>query len=298
MIAVLVALALLIPLALATLLFLVPWAIARRLTRVLPRTYWDTYTYTPWEMGIEFQEVCFPSGDGLSLSGWLLPRPETDRVIILASGYRGRKPELLGACGYLWRQGFGVFALDLRGQGESQQERYLTMGYREVQDVLAAVDYVCFRIPGARVGVLGYSMGAAVAVMAAARDPRIRVVVADSGFAFQKDIVAHNFTRVTHLPAWPFVDLAEWWVERRAGFRPSWVCPADEIGKIAPRPVLIIHGVEDDLVPVEQARTLYRRAGDPKELWLLEGAKHAGAYFVDRKAYCQRIAGFFERWLA
>src|SRR3712207_7622089 len=57
----------------------------------------------------------------------------------------------------------------------------------------------------------------------------------------------------------------------------------------SPRPLLIVHGTADALIPVEHARRLYEVAGEPKELWLVDGAAHCGAYFVDRDRKSTRL---------
>jgi fermentation-respiration switch protein FrsA (DUF1100 family) len=78
-----------------------------------------------------------------------------------------------------------------------------------------------------------------------------------------------------------------------AGYRGSDVVPLRDVAAIAPRPLLIIHGTADTSIPFEHAVQVYAAAGEPKELWLAEGATHCGAYFLDRSAYCSRIIEFF-----
>jgi fermentation-respiration switch protein FrsA (DUF1100 family) len=61
--------------------------------------------------------------------------------------------------------------------------------------------------------------------------------------------------------------------------------------------VLIIHGTRDSVVPVAQAHELYDAAGEPKQLWILEGIPHCSAYFADRIGYSRRVADFFSHAL-
>jgi uncharacterized protein len=70
--------------------------------------------------------------------------------------------------------------------------------------------------------------------------------------------------------------------------------PLRDIAKIAPRPVLIIHGGKDSLVDPRDAPLLYGAAQEPKEIWLLPNADHCGAYFEDRVAYVKKIVNFFD----
>ena len=140
-------------------------------------------------------------------------------------------------------------------------------------------------------------MGASVAILGAARRPDIRAVVADSPFATHEDIVTHAIERVTRLPGRQVARLADTFLQWRAGYRHRDVRPVAEVAAIAPRPLLIIHGSADRTIPVEHAYRLYAAAGTPKELWIGEGADHCGTYFLDRPAYCARVAAFFERAL-
>jgi len=69
------------------------------------------------------------------------------------------------------------------------------------------------------------------------------------------------------------------------------------VARIAPRPLLVIHGAADTTVRPGHAQRLVDAAGEPKEFWLLPGVGHVGAYFADRTAYVDRVAGFFGRAL-
>jgi len=74
--------------------------------------------------------------------------------------------------------------------------------------------------------------------------------------------------------------------------------PVLAVARIAPRPLLIIHGEDDATVPVHHAEMLYEAAGEPKELWRLAGVGHVGAYFADRAEYIDRVTSFFRSALA
>ena len=281
-------------LAVAVIAFIISW----RMTRPGKHTYWDEYTFLPSDMGVPFETVHFSATDGLRLAGWLMPYENATATIVMASGYRDRKTSLLPIAAGLWRQGFNVFLFDFRNQGDSQMDTYQTMGWRERQDMVAALDEVGTRLPGTNIGVLGWSMGAVVCLFTAATDQRVKAVVSDSAYAVQTHAVVYNFQQTLPLPAVPFVPLAEWFTQVRASYRPSGVRPEDVIGQIAPRPVLLIHGEQDDMCPIGDVHRLFARAGDPKQLWLMPKAKHVGAYFADPDAYIARVGVFFRHYLS
>lgn len=272
--------------------------VARVLTDPKRPTPMDEYVMTPFETGVHSEDVRIPTDqEDRTLDGWWFARPETDRVILGLTGYRGAKSELIGIGSALWRAGFNVLLFDYHGHG-SGRGAPVTLAYREVHDVYAALNYALRRVPGARVGVIGFSMGASLAILASASRPEIRAVVADSPFATHAGVVSHNIARTIRLPGEPFMPVTDYFLARRAGYRSRDVEPLRVVGQIAPRPLLLIHGADDRTIPVQNSKRLYAAAGAPKELWLAEGADHCGAYFLDRQAYCQRVTAFFERHLA
>jgi fermentation-respiration switch protein FrsA (DUF1100 family) len=264
----------------------------------------DDYVLTPFETGADYEDVTFPSA-GLAatasgermLHGWWFHRPETNRVIVACPGYRGTKSDLIGISTALWRAGNNVLLFDFHGHGAGRGAP-VTLAYREVPDLFGALSYAQRRVPDARLGVIGFSMGASVAILGAARRLEVLAVVADSPFATHEDIVAYAIRRATRLPGWPIARLADAFLGRRAGYRHGDVMPEREVAAIAPRPLLIIHGTADAVIPIEHAYRVYEAAGAPKELWIGEGAEHCATYFLDRSVYCARVATFFERALS
>jgi fermentation-respiration switch protein FrsA (DUF1100 family) len=174
----------------------------------------------------------------------------------------------------------------------------VTLGYCEVNDFLGAITYARERAPRTSLGVLGYSMGAAVAIMCSAWDTEVEALVADSAFATHRSVIDYHLRRMLHLPSLPFLWLADALLWRRAGYHFRQVEPLRDIAAISPRPFLIIHGQNDTVVDPRDALRLYAAAQEPKELWLLPNADHCGAYFADRQAYVAKIETFFHRSLA
>jgi fermentation-respiration switch protein FrsA (DUF1100 family) len=272
--------------------------VARKLTEPIAPSYMDDFTMTPFETGIAWKDVRIPTAnEERPLVGWWFPRPETDRVIIGCAGYRGSKSDLIGIGSALWRAGFNVLLFDYHGHGAGRGAP-ITLAYRELHDFYAALDFAKQRMPHARIGVLGFSMGGAIAILGAATRPEVRAVVADSPFATHADVVSHNIQQVIHLPGQPFAAISDYFLERSAGYRGRDVAPLRVVDKLAGRPLLLIHGIDDTMIPVSHAHRLYAAAHEPKELWLAPGANHCGAYFLDRPAYCQRVTSFFTQALA
>jgi fermentation-respiration switch protein FrsA (DUF1100 family) len=139
-------------------------------------------------------------------------------------------------------------------------------------------------------------MGASVAVLLAARQAAVRAVVADSPFTGIAEVIAYNMAR-WRLPARLVVPMADALTGWRYGYRFGAVRPVEAVAAISPRPLLLIHGDADTLIPVSHAHQMFAAAREPKKLWIVEGAEHCGGYFADRAGYVARVARFFDQYL-
>ena len=261
-----------------------------------PDAWLAEYTFSPFETQVEgYEEVSFRTADGLRLSGWWLPHPGTRRVVVGLAGHRSPKVDMLGIESGLWRAGNNVLLFDWRSRGQSEIAQH-SLAYYELRDAEAAVSYALERVPDARLGLIGYSMGASVAILLAARTAAVRAVVADSPFTGIAEVVAHGAARL-RLPARLVVPMADALTGWRYGYRFGAVRPIEAVSAVSPRPLLLIHGRTDSLIPVSHAHHLFAAAREPKELWIVEGQDHCGAYFADRAGYVERVAVFFDRYL-
>ncbi len=274
----------------------IAWYASNQINPTPRRTYLQDYTFTPWELGVSYEQITLHTPDGLKLRGWWLPQPAAQSVVIGCHGHIGGKHDLLGIGTGLWRAGHNVLLFDFRGRGESDPWPN-TLVSREVDDLLTAIAFVQQRLPGGRIGVIGFSMGAAVTILAAAQQPDVLAVVADSSFTSARDLIGEHMRQILRVPPGTLVALTDVLNERRHGYRLSHVRPIDAIRQIAPRPVLIIHGGGDTLIRPAHAHRLFAAACQPKELWICPDCEHCGAYFADRHRYVARVAAFFGRHL-
>jgi uncharacterized protein len=246
-----------------------------------------------------YEEVRFPSTDGLLISGWFLPAPQGVDGIVLCHGFHTGRREMLPLALALRARGHHILLFDFRGHGGSEGNRS-SCGLLEVCDLEGAARYLAARpeMGGRRLGAAGFSMGAAVCISAAARIPAIEAVVSDSSFAIFRDVVETGFPAMYRLPAFPFAPLALRVAESLVGVCAEDNRPVDVISAIAPRAVLLIHGTADRMIPVTEALMLQAAAGEGTELWTVEGAGHAGARFLDFPGYLDRVDGFFKTHLS
>lgn len=255
-----------------------------------PRRPWPDYAFTPFEVRADSEDVGFVSGDGVRLSGWWLDNPSSDTVVVCAHGHRGTKSDMLGIGSGLWRAGHTVLLFDFRGNGDSGDGPQ-SLSHHEQADLRAAIDLVATRRPDAHIAVVAFSMGASTAILEGATDPRVERFVLDSPFATMSDVVAANLRRYG-LPGRPIVPLADLVNRLRYGYGFTAVRPLDAIADLAPRPVLLLHGTADRVIPYHHALQLADAAGPACTLVTFDGVDHCGGYFEDRPGYISRVAAF------
>ncbi|MBI2862815.1 MAG: alpha/beta fold hydrolase [Chloroflexi bacterium] len=251
---------------------------------------------TPADLGLTYEDVVFPS-QGALLQGWFIPATRRE-AIILVHGTPGERSSLLALVPPLHHQGYPILLFDLRAHGTSGGAM-TTLGYLETDDVLAAVDFLSSRqeVDSEAIGALGLSLGAAAVLRAAGRSPQLRAIVADSSYSDLPALIRDQsrlgppLWRLTMPLIWAF---GEW----QAGFRAADVSPLAAMPRISPRPVLLIHGTADDLVPYSHSERLYAAASNSTELWLVPDAGHVGALGMDEQEYDQRVVAFFDRAFA
>jgi uncharacterized protein len=250
----------------------------------------------PAVWGLACEEVCFQAADGIRLAAWLARAPESRAAVIVIHGHGGNRHTSLAFAGHLY-PAFTLLLPDLRGHGDSAG-RHTSAGYLERLDVAGAADYLR-GLGYERVGVLGISMGAATAILAAAASKSIDAVIADSSFARLRHAVREG-ARIRGYPG-PITRPLAYLCCQTAALRLRYPMRAGDplvaIGAIAPRPLLLIHGEEDDLIRVDNARALYSAAGEPKELWVLPGVGHGQAIEAEPEGYRKRTLEFFRRSL-
>jgi len=251
---------------------------------------------TPADFGLEYVDVSFTSRDGLMLRGWWLERQEGQPVIIVVHGSEGNRahpPERnLGIAGDLVNHGYSVLMFDMRGHGESEG-KHISAGYHERYDVLGAVDYIRQRGIETKIGVLGLSMGAAASLMAAAESKEIAAVVADGGYADIVSIFESEFSARSSLPRF-FIPIILFVANRMYDIDFTAIKPEEAVSELS-IPVFIIHGEQDDMVPVAHAYRLKEASQHPdSRLWILPEAAHSNSYLVRPAEYMERVTAFFD----
>ena len=256
-------------------------------------------TRSPSDFGLAFERASFAAPDGTELRGWWVPAERPRAAVILLHGFGSDRTELLPHAPYLHEAGFELLLFDLRACGESGGE-LSTLGWLEQDDLRAAIDLVEARTDGRPIFVMGHSLGSATAILEGATDLRLRAFVVEAPFTSIEDIVDRSFSHFSHpsLPSFPFAPVAVVIAEARLGRDSGTIRPLDAIGRLAPRPLLIVTGSHDEVIPPPDAQRLYAAAGVGAEWWLIQGAGHSGSvdepYVVAPDEYRLRVLRLFE----
>ena len=257
----------------------------------------------PEQLGLRYEKVSFKTSDGLSLKGWFIPSPrgpQEKRTLIMCHGWGDNKGELLRFTHFLNDiAGLNLFYFDFRSHGESEGE-ITTLGYYELIDFAAAIRYLMDNKPWAveHLGVFGQSMGAAVTVMSMPDHPEIKAAVLESPFTDYRQVVRQWAWNRFHIPYFPIIVVTLWMLRWRVGEAGvATYSPRRFIAKIAPRPLLIIGGQDDALMPESDVRKLFSAAKEPKQLWIVPEAVHAKCHERGGLEYETRVTGFFNRHL-
>ena len=253
-----------------------------------------TVFHVPAEYGLEGEEVTFQAADGLELRGCWIPASERSApAVIILHGHGGSLDCDLHRAPALHEAGFSVFLFDFRAHGASRG-RVASFGYLERHDVKGAVDYVRSRGAG-RVGLLGFSYGGIASMLAAPLCPDVGAVVSDGGPVRMTTAIAGRGSE-WHFPRWisrffAWVIIAITSLRLRTNL---FGCEAVRwVGRIAPRPILFIHGEEDQYCI--DFDDLWNAAAEPKEAWRLPGVGHTRASELYPEEFNRRVIGFFKK---
>src|SRR5947209_19819930 len=183
------------------------------------RPLWlDDFEFTPWEFQADYEEVELLTADGVHFGAWYFRQAGSPQVVVVSPGHKGQRQAVLGICVALWRKGFNVVTYSYRGMPGSDRRR-VTMGIEEVNELQATIDFARRRVKGARIGLLGYSMGAVVSLLGGAGEPTIEAFVLDSAFSDLRLLLSENLGRLLHLPGQIFIGPVDLWFRVRSGKR-------------------------------------------------------------------------------
>lgn len=266
------------------------YAVSRWLTRAAP----GRPRRTPGELGLSWEPCACWTGDGLRLVGWVVTPARPRATMALFHGLRGSREELLPYIGLFAGAGYRCVAFDHRAHGESDGRR-TSFGYHEARDVAAVLDWVQQRWPHQPQALLGRCLGAGAVCFAGVGRRRPVAVVLESLYPRLESLTFRHVPS-GHAPR-RFWEGVLWMTARRLGVPLADIAPARHLVGVAPAPVLLAAGSQDECMFPAALRRLVDACGGPCELHLAVGAGRADLPACEAPGYRECLLDFFERRL-
>jgi len=227
----------------------------------------------PSDGGLGYEDVFFYTKDNKRLNGWFIPSPAGARgTLVFCHGNAGNISHRLEIIKIFNRTGLNVFIFDYRGYGRSEgrpSERGIYL------DAEAAYEYILSRadVDKGSIIIYGESLGCAACIDVSAK-VRPRAVILEGGFSNAKDIARESF------PLLP---------QQLVFFK------FDNISKIKQinSPILVIHSMDDEIVPFANGQRLYEAANKPKRFYKIRGG-HNECVITYKEAFEKEVRSFLD----
>jgi alpha-beta hydrolase superfamily lysophospholipase len=238
---------------------------------------------------LHVENVTFPSASGATIHGWFVAGRPGKGAIALMHGVHGNRISLVARAEFLSRAGYSVLLFDFQAHGESPGKQ-ITFGHLESRDATAAVNFIHQKLPGEKVGVIGISLGAASALLAEPPLP-VNAMVLESSYPtiYQatEDRMVVRFGWLGKL-ATPLLTCQ---LKPRLGIGLDELKPIDHARTIS-IPKFFIAGTTDRNTTIDESKSLYAAAAEPKQSWWIDGAAHEDMDMFARSEYEKRVLAF------
>ncbi|HEX8626237.1 MAG TPA: alpha/beta fold hydrolase [Allosphingosinicella sp.] len=234
------------------------------------------------------------TSDGLTLAATYWPgrRPDSPAVLLL-HGVKASRASTAPTADWLHALGYAALTIDFRGHGQSDMAER-SFGLRESTDARAAFDWLKRRQSGARVAVIGNSLGGAAALLGPSGPVPADALILQAVYPDIRHAIRNRIAgRLTAATAWLLEPLLSFQSKPRFGVMPGDLSPLNALRRY-PGPVLVIGGEKDRYTPPDETRDLFEAAPGRKSLWLVPGKGHAAIGQLSGDDYRGRIRRFLQ----
>jgi len=242
--------------------------------------------------GLPWRAVRLSTANGKNLFGWFIPAGERAPALVVMHGWGGNAEMMLPLAAPLHARGLALLLVDARCHGQSDGDSFASLP-RFAEDIDAALAWLASQpeVDAQRLGLVGHSVGAGAALLTASRRDDLCAVVSLAAFAHPAAMM-RRWLAAMRIPYWPFGAYILAYVQRVIGYRFDDIAPRRSMARTT-CPVLVVHGLEDDTVPVDEAREIYAaRPSDAVELLLVPGSHDD---YGDVTRHLAQLGDFLER---
>jgi len=263
------------------------------LSQSMIRPYHCVEIDNPGNHGLQFESIEFKSPDGILLRGWWIPAERSVETVVFLHGYHGSKAPDLQYAPLLHNRGYNLLLFDFRGHGSSGGN-ITSLGALERLDALSAVE-AAVRKGSEKIGLLGFSMGGRVAVLAGGESAQVNAIVCDCGPAristsMELHLQKHGLPKVLSKGITWFVLFG---ASVRCRVNLFAYEPILQANHLEGKPALFIQGIKDPNICVDETIQMVRNAGSKASLWLVDDAGHRDISDFHPQEYQARLVEFF-----
>ena len=240
------------------------------------------------------RKVSFPSKSGSQLSGWILESKQGKGGVLLLHGVKSNRLQMVNRARFLQEAGYDVLLFDFQAHGESNGTQ-ITFGYLESLDAESAYNYLADRVCNPSIAVIGVSLGGASALLGEVKT-KAKVLILEAVYPTIEEAIKDRMRIYFGSFGGYLSPLLTLQIPPRLGIGIDQLRPIDAMDKVEGA-LLLIAGEQDKHTTIEESKCMFRRAKEPKEMWIVKGAGHANFDKVKAKEYKDRILEFLEEWM-
>lgn len=239
------------------------------------------------------RDIMLVSTDGLPIAAtWWPGRTAQSPAILLLQGNGASRGVLAANAQWFAAQGYAVLTIDFRGHGESARQSR-SFGLFESRDAAAAFAWLRRAQHGARIGVVGISLGGAASLLGDSGPLPADALVLQAVYPDIRHAVRNRIAAVAgSIPAYALEPFLSFQSRLRFGVWPGRIAPIEAVRRYR-GPLLVIGGGADLYTPPGETRAMFAAPPGPKSLWLVAGQDHAHVSGLETPAYRQRLLSFF-----
>ncbi|MBN2638665.1 MAG: alpha/beta hydrolase [Bacteroidales bacterium] len=243
----------------------------------------------PEDLPFQVNEEFIPTEKNKKLYAWWIPVDENAPTIIFIHGWGRNAQRMLTYLNRFCCKGYNLLAFDARSHGNSDTDGHTNM-LKFAEDIISVADYVNQKTKSKNIFLIGLSIGGAASIYAASIDKRIKKVVTVGAFARPTTVMTHQLKQ-HHIPYFPVIWLFYKFIKIFQHLDLEAIAPVNNIAR-SESLFLLIHGVDDVVVPVSEGKKLKEAAGSKAKLWLIPNKGHSDCHL--EPGFWERLLEFFQ----